>query len=220
MSVSMDIWSGLVGIQPTLELARPKCSAACAEPDGDLRTRSRVAQTGPEVACDSTDAFAASAFAPTSHGIKSSMGADWRDHASAHQNFIAFALNISQLRDQSSSYSCPAFGGICRTRDDSKGRLVVFLVRIPKIYISGIRIRTNQQRSGIRTSMRVFSHFDMRVITLNFKIKFLRVLSRKKNAGRYAMARSILEYSIYRISIAAVVSSGNDQQYYKQGGQF
>ena len=32
---------------------------------------------------DSADAFAASAFAPTSHGIESSMGTDWRDHASA-----------------------------------------------------------------------------------------------------------------------------------------
>jgi len=26
------------------------------------------------------------------------VGADWRDHASAHQTFIASALNISQLR--------------------------------------------------------------------------------------------------------------------------
>jgi hypothetical protein len=84
MSVPMDIWSGLVGVQPTLELSRPKCSVACAEPGGDLQTRSRVAYTGPQVACDSDDAFSASAFAPTPHGIKSSMGADWRDHASAH----------------------------------------------------------------------------------------------------------------------------------------
>jgi hypothetical protein len=51
------------------------------------------------VASDFADAFAASAFAPTSHGIKSSVGADCRDHASANQNFIAFALNINQLRD-------------------------------------------------------------------------------------------------------------------------
>ena len=36
------------------------------------------------MACDSADAFAASAFAPTSHGIKSSVGADWRDHAGAN----------------------------------------------------------------------------------------------------------------------------------------
>jgi hypothetical protein len=32
MSVPMDIGSGLVGVQPCLELSRPKCSVACAEP--------------------------------------------------------------------------------------------------------------------------------------------------------------------------------------------
>jgi hypothetical protein len=36
----MDIWSRLVGVQPCLELSRPKakCSVACAEPGGDLQT--------------------------------------------------------------------------------------------------------------------------------------------------------------------------------------
>ena len=43
VSVLMDMGSGLVGIQPCLELSRPKCSVGCAEPGGDLRTRSRVA---------------------------------------------------------------------------------------------------------------------------------------------------------------------------------
>jgi hypothetical protein len=39
----MDMGSGLVGVQPYLELSRPKCSMACAEPGGDLQTRSQVA---------------------------------------------------------------------------------------------------------------------------------------------------------------------------------
>jgi hypothetical protein len=43
MSVPMDMGSGSVGVQPTLELSRPKCSVACAEPGGDLQTQSRVA---------------------------------------------------------------------------------------------------------------------------------------------------------------------------------
>ena len=43
VSVPMDMGSGLVGVQPCLELSRPKCSVACAEPCGDLQTRSRVA---------------------------------------------------------------------------------------------------------------------------------------------------------------------------------
>jgi hypothetical protein len=50
------------------------------------------------VAFESAYALAASTFAPISHGIKSSVGVNWRDHASAHRNFIAVALNISQLR--------------------------------------------------------------------------------------------------------------------------
>ena len=85
MSVPMDIGSGLVGVQPCIELSRRKCSVACAEPGRDLQTLSRVAWTGPQVACDSADAFAAGAFAPTSDGIKSSLRADWRDHAGANQ---------------------------------------------------------------------------------------------------------------------------------------
>ena len=88
--------------------------------------------------CDSTDAFAASAFAPTSHGIKSSVGADWRDHAGANPLSSRPRSISRQLRDWSGPYSCPAFRGKCRTADDSKGRLVVFLVRISKIYTSGI----------------------------------------------------------------------------------
>ena len=124
------------------------------------------------MACDSADAFAASAFAPTSHGIKSSMSADWRDHAGANQPSSRPRSISRQLRDWSGPYSCPAFRGKCRTRDDSKGRLVVFLVRISKIYTSGIRIRTNQSRSAIGTSMRLFSHRDFRIITF-FKIKYL-----------------------------------------------
>ena len=107
----------------------------------------------------------ASAFAPTSHGIKSSVRADWRDHAGANQ-LTSRPRSISrQLRDWSGPYSCPAFGGKCRTRDDSKGRLVVFLVRISKIYTSGIRIRTNQEcfgdqpnRACFHTSKTVLSH--------------------------------------------------------------
>ena len=83
----------------------------------------------------------------------------------SESTFIASALNIRQLRDWSSPYSCLAFRGKCRTRDDSKGRLVVFLVRISKIYTSGIRIRTNQEcfrdqlnRPCFHTSKTVLSH--------------------------------------------------------------
>jgi hypothetical protein len=96
LSVPMNMVTGLVGVEPCL--SRSKCSVGCVEPGGDLQIRSRVAQTGSKVAGDSADVFAASAFAPTSHGIKSIVGADWCDHASTNQNFIAFALNISQLR--------------------------------------------------------------------------------------------------------------------------
>ena len=77
----------------------------------------------------------AGSFAPTSHGIKSSMGADWRDHAGANQPSSRPRSISRQLRDWSGPYSCPAFRGKCRTSDDSKGRLVVFLVRISNIYI-------------------------------------------------------------------------------------
>ena len=136
------------------------------------------------MACDSVDAFAASAFAPTSHGIKSSVRADWRDHAGANP-LPSRPRSISrQLRDWSGPYSCPAFRGKCRTRDDSKGRLVVFLVRIPKIYIYGIRIRTNQECFGDPPNRARFSHRDVRVYHIFLKLKFVRVLSCKKNAGR------------------------------------
>ena len=124
------------------------------------------------MACDSVDAFAASAFAPTSHGIKSSMGADWRDHTRANPPSSRPRSISRQLRDWSSLYSCPAFRGNCQTRDDSKGRLVVFLVRISKIYTSGIRIRTNQECFGdppnrpyFHTSKTVLSHIFLNKIS-------------------------------------------------------
>jgi hypothetical protein len=180
----MDMGSGLVGVQSCLELSHPKCSTACAEPGGDLQTRSRVAQTGPQVACDSADAFAASAFAPTSHGIKSSVSADWRDHAGANPLSSRPRSISRQLRDWSSPYSCPAFRGKCRTADGSKGRLVVFLVRISKIYTSGIRIRTDQECFGDPLNPACF-HTVISVLSHKLTVKILKsTFLLKKNAGR------------------------------------
>jgi hypothetical protein len=60
----------------------------------------------------------------------------------------------------------------------------VFLVRILKIYTSGIRIRTNQECFGDQPNRPCFSHRDFRVYHIFLKLKFVRVLSCKKNAGR------------------------------------
>jgi hypothetical protein len=146
------------------------------------------------MACDSADAFAASAFAPTSDGIKSSMGADWRDHASANQNFVTSALNISQLRyylleqpllvssvsrevpnarrfqGQTCSVSCEDFKNLYIWYPDQD---------------QSIEIRD-------QNSIRVFFTSWFECLSHIFKIRILlRVLSCKKNAGRTALLGKI-----------------------------
>jgi hypothetical protein len=70
----------------------------------------------------------------------------------------------------------------------------VFLVRISKIYTSGIRIRTNQSRFAIRTPFECFSHHGSSVYHnfLKNKLKLVRVLSCKKNAGRIVLRQVYL----------------------------